>query len=76
MLAESLLNPIKLKEMGYMKKLAIKQEEQKLAELYENNSIEKIILEAQRQLHIDNLMYEELLLDEQIKKDKEANQNG
>ena len=62
--------------MGYMKKIAIEQEEQKLSELYEHHSIEKIILAAQRQSYIDNLMYEELLLDEQIKKDKEENQNG
>jgi hypothetical protein len=34
------------------------------------------MLRAENEEHICNLMYEELLLDEQIKKDKEENQNG
>lgn len=59
--------------MGYYKKLLIKQEESKLAELYEDYHIENIIINAEKQRTTDKLMYEELLLSEQIKKDKEEN---
>jgi len=59
--------------MGYYKKLLIEQQESKLAELYEDYHMEQIIINAEKQQTTNKLMYEELLLSEQIKKDKEEN---
>lgn len=59
--------------MGYFKNLLIKQQESKLGELYEDYHIEEIIINADKQQTTNKLMYEELLLSEQIKKDKEEN---
>lgn len=59
--------------MGYYKKLLIEQQESKLGELYEDYHIEEIIINADKQQTTNKLMYEELLLSEQIKKDKEEN---
>jgi len=60
--------------MGYYKKLAIIEQEQQLAELYENYHIEQIVLQAEQRKTTNRLMYEELLLNEQLKLDKEENQ--
>lgn len=59
--------------MGYYKDLLIRQQESKLAELYEDYHMEQIIINAEKQQTTNKLMYEELLLSEQIKKDKEEN---
>ncbi len=60
--------------MGYYKELAIIEQEQQLAELYENYHIEQIVLQAEQRKTTNRLMYEELLLNEQLKLDKEENQ--
>lgn len=59
--------------MGYYKNLLIEMQESKLTELYEDYHIEHIIINADKQQTTNKLMYEELLLSEQIKKDKEEN---
>ena len=60
--------------MGRMKELAIKQEEQRLVYLYEKHYIEAALIEAEQREEAEKLMYEEFLLDEQIKSDKNEDQ--
>ena len=60
--------------MGYYKNKLIEQQEQRLSSLYEDYTIEQIELQAQKQNEMQKLMHEELLLDEQIRADKEENQ--
>lgn len=60
--------------MGYYKNKLIEQQEQRLSSLYEDYTIEQIELQAQKQNEMQKLLHEELLLDEQIRADKEENQ--
>jgi len=61
--------------MGYMKELAIQQQEQQLIELHEQYHIESLILHAEANQRAEDLMHQELLLDEQIKQDIYENKN-
>jgi glycerol-3-phosphate cytidylyltransferase-like family protein len=61
--------------MGRMKELAIQQEEQRLEYLYEKYYIEAALIQAEEREEAEMLVYEEMLLDEQVKQDKEENQN-
>tara|TARA_B100000780_G_scaffold173085_1_gene121190 strand:- start:605 stop:796 length:192 start_codon:yes stop_codon:yes gene_type:complete len=60
--------------MGKMKELAIQQgEQQEMESLHNNHHMESIIMKAEAQQQTENLLYEELLLDKQIKQDKKDN---
>jgi len=59
-----------------MKELAIQQgEQQEMESFHSNYHMESIIMQAEAQQQAENLLYEELLLDEQIKQDKKDNSN-
>ena len=61
--------------MGRMKDIAIKQAEENLEYLYEKYYIEAALIQAEEREEAEMLVYEEMLLDEQVKQDKEENQN-
>ena len=61
--------------MGKMKELAIKQEEQQLAELYESANIESIINKTDAKHKHEESLYKDKLLNTQIDEDRSKNKN-
>lgn len=57
--------------MGAMKELAIKIAEQNISELYRDHNAELLFINAANNEQQQRVVYEEQLLEQQIKEDKE-----
>ena len=56
--------------MGYMKELAIQIAEQNISELYRDHNAEMMFIRATDREQQQRVVYEEQILEQQIKKDK------
>ena len=56
--------------MGRMKDIAIKQAEQNISELYRDHNAELLFINATNNEQQQRVVYEEQLLEQQIKEDK------